>query len=108
MFGDVTGGGAVIFVGGSLLDSTYSRDAERPRIALAIEVMHKLGRSPVPMGELLFRITGEQGKNPLSILAGHPVTEERLETMIKADRPSTGAPGYCPTAQWRALKGICK
>jgi Zn-dependent protease with chaperone function len=107
LFGDVTGAGAMIFVGRSMLDASYSRDAERNADAFAVEVMHKLGRSPLPMGELLFRITGEQGKNPLSILAGHPVTEERLDTMKKAHRPNTGAELLSP-AQWRALKGICR
>ena len=106
LFGDVTGAGAVIFVSRSMLDASYSRDAERNADAFAIEVMHKLGRSPLPMGELLFRITGEQGKG-LTILAGHPLTEERLDTMKKAHRPNTGAELLSP-AQWRALKGICR
>jgi Zn-dependent protease with chaperone function len=107
LFGDVTGAGAVIFVSRSMLDASYSREAERNADAFAIEAMHKLGRSPLPMGELLFRITGEQGKNPLSILAGHPLTEDRLDTMKKAHRPNTGVP-LLSDAQWRALKGICR
>ena len=106
LFGDVTGAGAVIFVSRALLDASYSRDAERNADAFAIEVMHKLGRSPLPMGELLFRVTGEQGKG-LSIIASHPLTEDRLAEMKKADRPNTGAP-LLSDAQWRALKGICR
>jgi Zn-dependent protease with chaperone function len=107
LFGDVTGAGAVIFISRSMLDASYSRDAERNADAFAIEVMYKLGRSPLPMGELLFRVTGEQGRNPLGILAGHPLTEERLDTMKKADRPNTGAE-LLSDVQWRALKGICR
>jgi hypothetical protein len=35
--------------------------------------MHTLGRSPAPMGELLFRITGAQGSHTIGILMSHPL-----------------------------------
>jgi hypothetical protein len=38
------------------------------RNAFAIEAMHALGRSPAPMGELLFRITGAEGSHTIGIL----------------------------------------
>jgi Zn-dependent protease with chaperone function len=107
LFGDVTGAGAVIFVSRQMLDASYSRDAEHDADTYAVDVMHKLGRSPLPMGELLFRITGKEGKTPFSIFASHPLTEDRLQEMKKADRPNTG-PALLTDAQWRALKNICK
>jgi Zn-dependent protease with chaperone function len=107
LFGDVTGAGAVIFIGRSMIDASYSRDAERGADAFAIETMQKLGRSPVPAGALLFRITGAQAGKDISILSSHPLTEERLETMKKADRKATG-PELLTAAQWTALKNICK
>ena len=64
LFGDVTGGGAMVFVGRSLFDASYSRDAERAADAFAIDVMHKLGRSAKPMGEFLFRVTGAESARP--------------------------------------------
>ena len=60
LFGDVTGSSAVIFVTRSLFDASYSREGEDEADAFAVETMHALGRSPAPMGELLFRITGAQ------------------------------------------------
>src|SRR5262249_37360344 len=107
LFGDVTGAGAVIFVSRSMLDASYSRDAERNADAFAVGVMHKLGRSPTPSGELLFRITGAQTDKSLTILSSHPLTEERLAEMKKADRAATG-PELLSAAQWAELKGICK
>jgi Zn-dependent protease with chaperone function len=107
LFGDVTGAGAVIFVSRELIDASHSREAERGADGFAIDVMHKLGRSPQPMGEFLLRITGEQRKSPMSIFASHPLSEDRLETMKKANRPNTG-PAILSDAQWRALKNICK
>jgi len=106
LFGDITGAGAVIFVSRQMLDASYSRDAEHDADTYAVDVMHKLGRSPLPMGELLFRITGKE-KSPFSIFASHPLTEDRLEEMKKAHRPDTG-PALLTDTEWRALKNICK
>jgi Zn-dependent protease with chaperone function len=107
LFGDVTGSGAAIFATRAVLESSYSRDAESSADAFAIDVMHRLGRSPKPLGDFLFRITGAQGGSPIGILASHPLTEARREIMSAADRPNTG-PELLSAAEWRALKTICK
>ena len=106
LFGDITGSSAVIFGTRSLFQASYSRDAEANADAFAIEVMHALGRSPAPMGELLFRITGEQGSRTIGILASHPLTEERRALMRREDRPATG-PDILSAAEWHALKSVC-
>jgi predicted Zn-dependent protease len=108
LLGDITGSGAVIFATRTLVESSYSRDAEANADAFAIATMHALGRSPAPMGELLFRVTGEQGSgNPLGILASHPLTEDRRALMRREDRPATG-PEILSAAEWRALKSVCR
>lgn len=107
LFGDVTGGSAMIFVGRSLFDASYSRDAERDADAFAAEVMHKLGRSPKPMGEFLLRVTGTQANKSISVLASHPLTEDRLAAMSKEDVAPSG-PEILSADEWKALKGICK
>ena len=107
LFGDVTGSTAVIFVTRSLFDASYTRDAEQSADAFAIETTHTLGRSPAPMGELLFRITGAQGSHTIGILMSHPLTEERRELMRREDRPATG-PELLSAAEWRALKTVCR
>jgi Zn-dependent protease with chaperone function len=107
LFGDITGAGMVILVGRTMLDASYSREAERSADVFAIEIMHKLGRSPMPSGNLLFRITGAQADKSLTILAGHPLTEERLAEMKKADRGATG-PELLSAGQWSDFKNICK
>jgi Zn-dependent protease with chaperone function len=106
LFGDVTGAGAVIYVGRSLIDASYSREAEERADSFAIDVMHKLGRSPKPMGELLFRVTGAQQNNGLTILASHPLTEMRRARMIAESGPDIGEP-LLSAAQWQGLKNIC-
>jgi len=106
LFGDVTGSGAVVFASRSLVTASYSREAEQSADDFSIDVMHKLGRPTKPMGELLFRITGRQGDGGLTILAGHPLTEDRLRRLSEADRPASGPP-LLTAEEWTALKAIC-
>lgn len=112
LFGDVTGSSAVIFATRSVLESSYSRDAESAADTFAIDVMHKLGRSPKPLGDFLFRITGAESGGggrgrAFNILASHPLTEARRAIMTAADRPPSG-PDLLSPAEWTALKGICR
>ncbi|MGY3033603.1 Zn-dependent protease with chaperone function [Bradyrhizobium sp. USDA 4354] len=107
LFGDVTGSSAVIFASRSLVEASYSREAETAADTFAIEIMHTLGRSPKPAAELMFRITGKEGGSTLTmILASHPLTEDRLARMTKEDRPASGPP-LLTDKEWQALKGIC-
>ncbi|WP_426436483.1 M48 family metallopeptidase [Bradyrhizobium genosp. P] len=106
LFGDITGSGALVFTSRTLVTSSYSRDAETNADTFAIETMHRLGRPAKPMGELIFRVTGKEGGSGLSIVSSHPLTEDRLARMSKADGATTGEPLLSP-AEWQALKGIC-
>nr|WP_249815934.1 M48 family metallopeptidase [Bradyrhizobium sp. 138] len=107
LFGDVTGSSAVIFASRTLVEASYSREAETAADTFAIEVMHKLGRSPKPAFELMFRITGKEGGSTLTtILASHPLTEDRLARMTREDRPASGPP-LLTDKEWKALKGVC-
>ena len=106
LFGDITGSGALIFASRTLVSSSYSREAEQDADAFAIDLMHKLGRSPKGLGELLFRVTGKEGDRNLSILANHPLTEDRLARMRAEDRPPSGPP-LLTDGEWLALKTAC-
>ncbi|TPQ28579.1 metalloendopeptidase [Bradyrhizobium guangdongense] len=106
LFGDVTGSSAAIFASRSVVEASYSRDAETAADTFAIETMHALGRSPKPAAELMYRITGKEGGKGISILASHPLTEDRLARMTKEDKPPSGPP-LLTAAEWKALKGIC-
>ena len=108
LFGDVTGGSAMVFVGRSLFDASYSRDAERGADAFAIDVMRRLGRSAKPMGDFLYRVTGEgKYEKTLSILSSHPLTEERRDRMSREAGPGS-SDEILSQREWAALKNICK
>ena len=73
LFGDVTGSSAILFATRTMFDATYTREAEANADAFSIDLMHKLGRSPKPMGELLLRVTGNEKDKNFSFLSNHPV-----------------------------------
>jgi Zn-dependent protease with chaperone function len=106
LFGDITGSSAVIFASRSLITASHSREAEHDADTFAIETMHGLGRSPKPMGELMFRVTGKEAEKGITILANHPLTEDRLARMNKEGRPPSGPPLLTPE-EWKSLKAIC-
>jgi Zn-dependent protease with chaperone function len=105
LFGDITGSSALIFAARSLVNNTYTREAEQDADSFSIDVMHRLGRPTKPMGELLVRVTGKEAKG-LSILSSHPMSEDRLARMTREDRPASSPPLLTPE-EWRALKAIC-
>jgi predicted Zn-dependent protease len=86
--------------------ASYTREAEQNADTFSIDVMHRLGRPTKPMGELLFRVTGKEGDHSLSILASHPLTEDRLARMSREDQPPSGPPLLTP-AELASLKAIC-
>lgn len=107
LFGDVSGSGALVYASRSLITASYSREAEQNADDFSIDVMHRLGRPTRPMGDLIFRITGNQGDKTLSILANHPLTEDRLKHLTDENRPASGPP-LLSDAEWTALKTVCK
>jgi len=107
LFGDVTGSGALIFASRSLVTSSYSREAEQNADSFSIDTMHRLGRSPKAMGELLLRVTGKDGDRTLSILSSHPLTEDRLARMKSEEGPLTGPP-LLTAGEWASLRAICE
>ena len=92
LFGDITGSGALIFASRSLVTASYSREAEQNADTFSIDVMHRLGRSPKPMGELLFRVTGKEVRQePVhsvepSADRGSPEAHERARIVRRAAR----------------------
>ena len=107
LFGDVTGASTLVFASRSLITASYTREAEQGADDFSIQVMHRLGRPTKAMGELIFRITGNQADKTLSILANHPLTEDRLKHLSDEDRPASGPP-LLTESEWTALKAVCK
>jgi Zn-dependent protease with chaperone function len=107
LFGDVIGGSTLILIVRTLVESSYSREAETAADRFAADVLLALGRSPRAMGEFLLRITGSQKDQFAPFLAHHPISEDRLAALSARDVPATG-PSLLEEKEWRALKSICR
>ena len=106
LFGDVAGGSAILVATRTLLQSSYSRDVERQADHFGLELMHRLGRPSKPLGEFLVRLTKGEGQAGGTLFDSHPVSEERLATLEREDRPASG-PELLTSEEWQALKRIC-
>jgi len=117
LFGDVTGGGAIVFASRYLIDTAYSRETEAAADDFAGSTMVSLGRPAYPMALLLKRIEGnEDGDGKAgngnerripAFLSSHPVTSQRLKALEKQVPSQPGEP-LLTQQEWRALKEICK
>jgi Zn-dependent protease with chaperone function len=109
LFGDVTGGTPIIFVSKTLVNSAYSRDAERAADDYAAGVMRGLGRSPRPLGLFLARLMKREGGEPrvLAFLESHPTSSERLAALSNAE-PASPGPTLLSEAEWQSLRAICR
>jgi Zn-dependent protease with chaperone function len=109
LFGDVLGGGAIVYVGTLLVNSAYSRDAEQAADGFAADVMRGLGRSPRPLGVFLGRLVKEEGGElrALAFLQTHPPTDQRLAALSRAEPASPGEP-LLSESEWQSLRAICR
>ncbi|HWT31735.1 MAG TPA: M48 family metallopeptidase, partial [Propylenella sp.] len=91
LFGDVTGGAALVFAAQVLVDTRYSRGAERAADAFAAGLMLELGRSPEPLGAFLQRLDNG-GDETFAFVMTHPVSSERMRALQAKAGPAGGAP----------------
>jgi Zn-dependent protease with chaperone function len=117
LFGDVTGGGAIVFASRYLIDSAYSREAEAAADDFAGKTMVSLSRPAHPMALLLKRIEADEDEDEQeddgnergipAFLSTHPITDQRLKALEKQVPSRIGEP-LLTQGEWRALKEICK
>lgn len=106
LFGDLSGGAAMIAIGNTLLTNAYSRENEAQADEFAAQTLTTLGRPSKPLGELLIRITAQDKDNLPAILHDHPLSEARLSRLSAADTGEKKPP-FLTDVEWAALSGIC-
>lgn len=105
LFGDFVGGGAIVVAAKTVLQSSYSRDAEAGADAYGVALMNKVGGNAQALGALLTRIDDLHGAD-VAILRDHPQTADRVAAIRSLAKPAGGRP-LLDSAQWAALKTIC-
>lgn len=106
VLGDVTGLSVGAIVGQGLVNSHFSRAAERAADEFAIATAGRLDFDISALGEVLETIAADSALDrSMSLLASHPLTEERTELLASAD--AGGGDAFAP-AEWRAISRMCQ
>jgi Zn-dependent protease with chaperone function len=105
LLGDFVGGGAVVFAAKSVLQSSYSREAEAAADAYGAALMTKAGGNARALASMLDKIGGATEPG-MKILLDHPETKARITAInrLAAARPT--AP-LLDASEWAALQRIC-
>jgi predicted Zn-dependent protease len=105
LLGDFVGGGAVVFAAKTLLQSSYSREAEEAADVYGTDLMNKAGGNAHALATMLDKIGGATEPG-MKILLDHPETKARVAAINKlaATRPPLA---FLEASEWMALKQIC-
>jgi Zn-dependent protease with chaperone function len=105
LLGDFVGGGAVVIAAKSVLQSSYTREAEAAADAYGAELMVKAHANPRALATMLAKIGGATEPG-MKILLDHPETQARIAAInkIAAARPAWP---FLDAGEWAALKRIC-
>lgn len=110
LLGDFTGSAAIIAIGQTLMGTAFSREFEREADDLAVQILQRLGVSPLILANMLERLQGDDQQ--VGLLATHPLTPDRtiflaqaaLESDKMMQRPGTNK---LSIQSWNSLKLIC-
>jgi predicted Zn-dependent protease len=109
ILGDMTGLSVAGALGATLIDSSFSRDAEREADRFAAEASTRVGFRPASLADLLDRVAPDDAfTQNLALLSTHPLTAERrayLESLALEADPSL-APAFTDS-EWQAIKTMC-
>ena len=105
LLGDFVGGGAVVFAAKSVLQSSYSREAEAAADVYGALLMNKAGGNARALASMLDKIGGATEPG-MKILLDHPETKARIAAInrLAAARPAVP---MLDAGEWAALKRIC-
>ena len=105
LLGDFVGGGAVVLAARTVLQSSYTREAESAADLYAAHLMNKVGGDVRALATMLERIGGATEPG-MKILLDHPETKARIAAIKRVAGAQTTTPFLDPK-EWAALKRIC-
>jgi Zn-dependent protease with chaperone function len=105
LLGDFVGGSAVVLAAKTVLQLSYSREAESRADAYGAELMNKANGNARALATMLAKIGGATEPG-MKILLNHPETAARVAAINKIANAQPGTP-FLNAAEWAALKRIC-
>jgi predicted Zn-dependent protease len=108
VLGDMTGLSIAGAMGAALIDSRFSRDAEREADRFAADVAQRLSFRPAGLANLLERVAGDdQFSAALALLSTHPLTTERRAYLESLAVDEANVRPVFTEEEWRAIKSMC-
>jgi len=105
LLGDFVGGGAVVIAAKTVLQSSYSREAEASADAYGAALVNKAGGNAHGLATMLSKIGGATEPG-MKILLDHPETRARVAAINGIAAPKSTTP-FLDAKEWAALKRIC-
>ncbi|UJW85332.1 M48 family metallopeptidase [Devosia sp. SL43] len=109
ILGDMTGFSVAASLGATIIDTSFSRDAERQADDFAAQVAQRLGFKPAGVADLLLRVGEDDDfSRALALFSTHPLTEDRklaLEALTVANTAEVALP--FTDAEWQAIRTMC-
>jgi Zn-dependent protease with chaperone function len=105
LLGDFVGGGAVVLAAKTVLQSSYSREAEAAADAYGAELMIRAHGNARALATMLGKIGGATEPG-MKILLDHPETQARMAAINKI-AGTQPASRFLEAGEWAALKRIC-
>lgn len=109
ILGDMTGVSVAAGLGATLIDTRFSREAERQADAFAARMAHRLDFNPAGLAELINRVEADSDlARAFALFNTHPLTDDRKQALedMSADRPE-GLQAPFSNAEWLAIRTMC-
>lgn len=107
VLGDMTGLSVAGGLGAAMIDTRFSRDAERQADAFAGATAERLGFDPTALATLLERVAADDDTGRmLRIFSSHPLTDERHAALEAMPKPPAGRKVFSAD-EWAAIKAMC-
>jgi Zn-dependent protease with chaperone function len=109
ILGDMTGISVAAGLGATIIDTRFSRQAERQADVFAAQVAQRLDFEPAGLADLLDRVGRDDDfARALALLSSHPLTADRKAALdrLSLGRP-TGLARPFSLAEWLAIKTMC-
>ena len=107
VLGDLTGLSIAGGVGAALIDTRFSREAERAADLFAADAGRRVGFDPAALADLLERVAPDTGDSAFTLFSSHPLTAERRRTFEALRDPTLPTNAVFSPAEWQAIKAMC-
>ncbi len=108
VLGDITGLSVAGGLGSILINSSFSREAEREADAFAAQVSTRMNFNPAAMVNLLDRVAlDDEFAKAMALFGTHPLNSERREALAQSDRQLSASDAPFSPPEWLEIKSMC-